>query len=198
MIGHVYHQHLVIQLRGIVGKQSGKEQLLVIAMGGEENQIGSVLRRCFPLLDGIGHPARGVDGEFVDGNGAVIEGQSHAGRGSAEDLHQILEFIEESVGAAGMHGTGIVVGHSIGAVGEPEDQIQGTDSAFVVQCHVGLVCAGIAVIGFAVEQRIQVDAICIGNQRAAGDILRQKLRRRCRLSFLSLGRQETGTQQAQA
>ena len=53
MVGEVHHLHPVAQFSGVIGQHSGKKQLLVVAVGGEEHQIRGPLRGSLPLLDPV-------------------------------------------------------------------------------------------------------------------------------------------------
>ena len=53
VIGQVDHQHFVVQFLGIVRQNTGKEKLLIIAMGRKQDQIRFILFGKIPALDKV-------------------------------------------------------------------------------------------------------------------------------------------------
>ena len=65
MIREVHHLHPLPLLSGIPGKQPREKQLLIVAVGGEQQQIRSSLRDLLPALNPIGKLPRGKQPQLI-------------------------------------------------------------------------------------------------------------------------------------
>ena len=100
----VGHLNIQLALDGIVGQHAGEKQLLVIGVGGEQQQIGLLTGRV-PDLHPVGQVAGGK-GVNVGDNGSGREGQGQGIRCGIKQVVHIHKFVEKGALAAGDRSAG--------------------------------------------------------------------------------------------
>jgi hypothetical protein len=140
VVGQVDHLYPVFQLTGIEGQQSRKEQLFIVAVGGEKQQIGLSVCRKLPFLNIIRYLSGSKDADLIEPYISAVKGKGHRGGSGTENGDKIHEIVEKSVFTQNCGNTGVIVGYGIAAVFMVKDQVKRTDSLMVFQGDPGMVC----------------------------------------------------------
>ena len=118
---------MISQLFGVEREETGEEQLIIVAVSGEEENIGIAFQRGLPPLNKIRNLTMGENIELGEDHTAVGEIQGHRADFFAQGGCHINILMEVSVGAGGEGVTGGIIGDSVRAVKIVKQKVQRTD-----------------------------------------------------------------------
>ena len=95
VVGEVHHLHPVTQFSGVIGQHSGKKQLLIVAVGGEEHQIRGPLHGSLPLLDPVRQFSIRKQIQLVKRHRSPVEGNRDPLLGLSKKGRQIHQRVEK-------------------------------------------------------------------------------------------------------
>ena len=89
MVRQICHLHSGLFLTGIAGQKTCKEQLVVIAVGAQQQNVGLALQRRLPDLNMIGDSACGVSLDLAESHSALIKVEGHSADRTVEGILQV-------------------------------------------------------------------------------------------------------------
>ena len=123
VVRQVDHLHPAAQLSGVIGQHPGKEELLVVAVGGEEHQVRPVFHGLLPALHPVRHLAGGEEVQIRDSHLPRFKPEGQGLGAAAEQSLQVQIVVEYPGGIHGHRRAGFVVGYGIFTVFLIEEQI---------------------------------------------------------------------------
>lgn len=127
MVGEIHNLNPVVLLPGIPGQQPGKEQLLVIPMGGQQQQIRLPWGDFIPPLHPVRHLPRSEHPQFIQQR--LSSGEAHRHRLGKLPVFQIHIKVEHPLCRYFQHRSGFLIRQIQGSVLPVKNKIEGRNSS---------------------------------------------------------------------
>ena len=153
-----------------MGQNAGEEQVVIVTVGGEEDDIGLAVQRGFPNLHEVRQLAIRKHIQLAEPHLSFFKGEGDALGHGTEGGGQIYIFVEHPHGAGGDGLAAVIVGDGIGTVFQIEQQIDTCHAGAVLQCEGGISAGTAVAVDVLVGQKTERIVTAAGDGGGGGDI----------------------------